>query len=370
MPSTDMPHTATPSTVEPPSPSPTPAPAAATTGRLLQVDGLRAIAALAVVAYHYTTRYQEVFPDAAALPAALRWGNRGVNLFFAISGFVIVMTLQRSRSASQFSASRFARLYPAYWGAIALTTVAMLWLPLPNESLSVGQVLANLTMLHRFFGVHDVDGAYWSLQIELIFYAWMLALWALGALRRIVPLCLAWTAASLVARIAESHGSALPVAWSDALMLYWFPWFAIGILTFDGRAARAADPTRLAALVLAIFTAGYGEGLATALVAPATAALLHLAARQQLRPLQWPPLVFFGVISYPLYLLHQHIGWTIVQHLGDSTTAARTLGTTVAFLTSVVLAWGLHRWIEDPWRLRLRDWARRLAPALATARRA
>jgi len=97
------------------------------------------------------------------------------------------------------------------------------------------------------------------------------------------------------------------------------------------------------------------------------AALLHYAARQQLRPLQWPPLVFFGVISYPLYLLHQKIGWTIVQHLGDETTAGRALGTVVAFLTSVALAWGLHRWIEDPWRLRLRDWARRLAPARAPA---
>ena len=187
-----------------------------------------------------------------------------------------------------------------------------------DESLGVGQVLANLTMLHRFFGVRDVDGAYWSLQIELIFYVWMLALWGLGGLRRIVPLCLAWTAASLVTRIAETQGSALPVEWSDALMLYWFPWFAIGILTYDGLdPPRAADPARLGALALAIFTAGYGEGLATALVAPATAALLHYAARQQLRPLQWPPLVFFGVISYPLYLLHQHIGWTIVQHLGD-----------------------------------------------------
>ena len=76
------------------------------------------------------------------------------------------------------------------------------------------------------------------------------------------------------------------------------------------------------------------------------------------------------MISYPLYLLHQHIGWTIVQHLGDGTTAARALGTVVAFLTSVVLAWGLHCWIEDPWRLRLRDWARRFVPAPAAAARA
>ncbi len=342
--------------------------------RLLQIDGLRALAALSVVAYHYTTRYQEVFPDAAPLFAGFAHGNLGVNLFFAISGFVIVMTLERSRSAFQFVSSRVARLYPAYWGAIALTTCALLLLPLPwhDRMPSATQVLVNLTMLQRFVGIRDVDGAYWSLQIELIFYVWMLAMWRLGALRRPVRLCLAWTAAVLLTKVVERQsGIRLDPDWSNALMLYWFPWFAIGVLSWDGlrtkATATAADKVaqtgssssriRLVALGFAILTASWGEGLSILACALAAALLLHAAARQQLPALQWRPLVFFGAISYPLYLLHQSIGWTLIRHLGDHTTAARVFSIAVAVGVSVTLATLVHRWLEEPGRLRLRAWA-------------
>jgi peptidoglycan/LPS O-acetylase OafA/YrhL len=127
------------------------------------------------------------------------------------------------------------------------------------------------------------------------------------------------------------------------------------------RAAHRRPDGASLALALAVLAAGHGDGLATAARrAPLSAAAAALPPRaHQLPALQWSPLVFFGVISYPLYLLHQRIGWTIVQHLGDQTVAARALGTAVRVRSAASRSPGCcTAGSRNPWRLRLRDWAR------------
>ena len=93
--------------------------------RVVELDALRGIAAVAVVAYHYTTRYAEQIGHAGGLPLSIAFGNYGVQLFFLISGFVIFMTLERTRSAMDFVVSRFSRLFPAYWAAMAITAAVI-----------------------------------------------------------------------------------------------------------------------------------------------------------------------------------------------------------------------------------------------------
>src|SRR5262245_55208370 len=83
-------------------------------GRFLELDVLRGLAAMTVVFFHFSrhgTRYFEAYPFDF-------WpGEFGVHLFFTISGFVIYFTLERSRTVGDFLFSRFSRLYPAYWAA-------------------------------------------------------------------------------------------------------------------------------------------------------------------------------------------------------------------------------------------------------------
>jgi len=64
--------------------------------RLAEVDALRGLAALSVMAFHYTTKYDELFQFSGTVPFNVPWGYLGVNLFFVISGFVIFMTLERT----------------------------------------------------------------------------------------------------------------------------------------------------------------------------------------------------------------------------------------------------------------------------------
>jgi peptidoglycan/LPS O-acetylase OafA/YrhL len=78
-------------------------------GRLEQPDGLRAVAALSVVGFHFTTRYDAALVHAQPLPFGLPFGHLGVALFFVISGFVILMTIDRARSPSDFVFARASR---------------------------------------------------------------------------------------------------------------------------------------------------------------------------------------------------------------------------------------------------------------------
>jgi peptidoglycan/LPS O-acetylase OafA/YrhL len=89
--------------------------------RLFELDVLRGIAALGVVMYHYTTHYDELYGHSQKVLIYFPFGQYGVELFFIISGFVIFMSLERTKSSLDFIVGRFSRLYPAYWTAVILT---------------------------------------------------------------------------------------------------------------------------------------------------------------------------------------------------------------------------------------------------------
>ncbi|HMO10961.1 MAG TPA: acyltransferase family protein [Actinotalea sp.] len=162
------------------------APAASTPGRLRPLDGLRFLAAAGVVLYHFTARAPqwgepagERFPVVGEVSV---YFSLAPQLFFVISGFVILWSAW-GRSVPQVVASRVARLYPAYWAALALTAVLLLvvW---PGWRITPGQVAVNATLLQSAVGVSHVDGVYWTLWAELRYYLLVVALVAVGLTRR------------------------------------------------------------------------------------------------------------------------------------------------------------------------------------------
>src|SRR5262245_16928724 len=146
-----------------------------TESRLYVLDGLRLIAALMVVSWHLVAGHasQAWGADTSVLFAPIhgisRYGWLGVELFFLISGFVICMS-SWGRSVGGFAISRIARLFPAYWVAVALTAATLALWPVYQQPLSTIDTLANLTMVQELFGVGYLDLSYWTLLVELVFY--------------------------------------------------------------------------------------------------------------------------------------------------------------------------------------------------------
>src|SRR5205085_572899 len=98
--------------------------------RLKVLDSFRALAIFCVMSYHYTVRWAaphdptpHLAPGAMFNGTALQYGWIGVEFFFAISGFVILMTLERCHSMADFFVRRVARLWPALFVAATLSMI-------------------------------------------------------------------------------------------------------------------------------------------------------------------------------------------------------------------------------------------------------
>ncbi len=326
--------------------------AAAGTGppaRLAELDALRGIAVLAVVFFHFTTRFAEKYGHPSPPLIHVPLGHYGVQLFFVISGMVIFLTLERTRSAADFVVARVGRLYPAYWVALSLTFAAITLVGLPGAEASTSQYAWNLSMAQRFIDVHDVDGAYWSLQVELAFYLLMLGLLALRALPLIEPILIVWllilsvdAATGMVARVAMGSRAV-----ADFVGLYGYAdLFVLGIV-FHLRRTRGISPALLLALVGALaFHASQSTWESTAIVF-VIAAVFEAAIRGRLGWLAVRPLLFFGGISYPLYLIHQNLGFVALRRLYGVGVPANLAILTVLLLV-VALATLLHHGVEGP----------------------
>lgn len=308
---------------------------------------------MALVLFHYTYRYDELFPARPGLWLSFRAGESGVMLFFMISGFVTLGALERAEGPLEFVWRRFSRLYPAYWAALA-TTFGMVGIcQLPGQRVSWSDALLNLTMVQRVLGARHVDGVYWSLQVELLFYAAMLIAWlAIGA-RRLAPLMTIWLLIALgthpLAPLLETRGIPLGQAvekLSTLANLEYIHLFAIGVGLYQWRHGGPRwEGMAVVLLAIAIHTIeqGWLEGLTILTLTVAVAA----AVSGHLRPIAVRPLVWLGSISYALYLVHQNIGYCVIRAL-DGYGANPWLGVLAATCVSIGLAVAITHWVERP----------------------
>lgn len=334
--------------------------------RLAALDGLRFLAAVGVLAYHFTTRQTDAWGRdlSEVAPAVSSWAvytSLGPELFFVISGFVILMTAW-GRSVPDVIGSRVGRLYPGYWVAV-LATGGLLLLVWPGKEITGDQVLVNLTLLQSLFGVDHVDGVYWTLWVELRFYLLIAVLAAIGITRRrVLWFAALWPAAAMLARVL---GLTDAVTW---LVAPYAPLFAAGMALYViHRTGHAVVPWLLVAGNAALATAALvparmdslGQNSVVApragLLAAALLGCVALVALVTLTPVgrwRWAGLTAAGALTYPLYLTHEYWGLWVVHLLAGRAPVAVVLAAAVA--VSLLLAWVIHRFVERPYGPRLR----------------
>lgn len=318
--------------------------------RLSQVDSLRGLAALAVILFHFTTRFVDLYRPGLDLPVAFPYGHFGVNLFFIVSGFVIFMTLENTTRPMDFVVSRFSRLFPSYWSAIILTFGVTHWLGLPGKLVDLSPALANFFMMHSIFGVPHVDGVYWTLEVEMLFYTGMFLLFRLRWLGHIHWVLLAGLMLRLI-YVGMANWFAIDLPWIAfrLLILQFIPWFALCICVYQ-LSLRQHHPSNRRSLftaAMAVLTLAIAESPLAGAIAFVFSTLVYGAAMGRLRWLNSGLFLWLGSISYPLYLIHENIGWSIqLQALARGVPFYLTVLMVLA--VSLALATAMTRWIEKP----------------------
>lgn len=323
--------------------------------RLVELDALRGFAALAVALYHFTAEYSDLYGHSAPL-WEMRFGKYGVQLFFAISGFVILMSLERITRVRDFVWSRAARLYPSYWTAVALTFTVVTLFGLPGREFSLQTALVNLTMFHELLRVPHVDTVYWTLTIELSFYLLMFVLAYARALPKIVPIFIVLVGVQTLAELAaQSLGMTFLSRLASRPHLQYF---ALGVLAFKHSRGEVSWPAGLTLVGVSFAHEVLVGSEAPAPVFPVVLAIACALSRGWLRWLTWRPLLFMGFISYPFYLVHQNIGYVLIRRLeaaGWRPEAAIAVVMSVGFLLAIFITYR----VEQPALRAFRQWRRK-----------
>lgn len=312
-------------------------------GRLTELDALRGIGALCVLIFHYSTRFHELFPQASHVPFSFPGGNYRVLLFFTISGFAIFFTLERIRTVADFVVNRFARLYPAYLVAM-LCTLSIEYLAHATKLL-IGPkaILVNFTMLQGFAFIPEVDGAYWTLTVEIAFYVCMIALWRFAGLRRLEPMLALW----LAVRWLYWMWPDMPERIIMVMVLRYLPFFVIGMLSYRVWAGRRTWRQQAPYAAMALASVATMETWDVTIVAIVLLASFAALIRGHLRFLAIRPLIWLGGISYSFYLIHQHVGFIVMLEVAKAGYSP-WIGFAAAFLVALVLGTIINRVVERP----------------------
>lgn len=351
----------------------------ATPVRLRHVDSLRAIAAGLVVWLHFD---QFIRPVAGADPRWLGFvhtvprfvdvGRMGVIIFFAISGFVICRSFggPRERRGRRFVIRRLCRLYPAFWVS-ALGGVWLWWLM--GRPLSWRVLAANVTMAPSAFNQEPLIGIYWTLQVELVFYALCLCLHRTRWLER--PTTLAVTAVALTGlsralRIID-HRAHPDLNLSVSRHVYCLGlavmiWGALFRTVYDQTAGfrRGVLVHRGTWLILGCavlmpivlepkflwYLSGLGPPPPSGHLAVLGGIGIFALWAACLR-VENSLLTYLGVLSYSIYLFHGVVLFTLTQTLTDHA-AYRSLPCWLYILSASILTIGIsaviYRWVEKP----------------------
>lgn len=332
------------------------------------IDGLRAIAVLGVVAFH-------------AFPSKFRGGFVGVDVFFVISGFlissIIIGSLKRGNfSFSEFYSRRVNRIFPAL--IVMLSAVWIFsWVGLfPGEFEQLGKHMVGGVSFVSNFVLLGESGYFdnsaetkvllhlWSLGIEEQFYLiWPILLWSAWRLRlSIATTILLATAVSFLLNIIEVKADTTSAFYSPQTR-FWELLFGAGLAFVASHAKtsklivseKMASAISIVGLLLILLSIKY---ISKKYLFPGWWALIPVVSATMIiyaGPKAWAnrkilssrPMVFIGLISFPLYLWH----WPLLSlaRIIDGDKPSVLIRLTMVFC-SFLLAWMTYKFIEVPLR--------------------
>ncbi|MCZ4274047.1 acyltransferase family protein [Maritalea porphyrae] len=343
------------------------------------LDIFRAVAVLLVVLFHYTARLpQSVFGTVDHVVPAVSFGWVGVYFFFIISGFCIFFTLERAPTIWTFFAKRFSRIYPAFAAAAVLLFALDQVFHLPNlpeyfyreSAPTMADLLGNLLLLGGIF--EWVNGSFWSITVEVQFYI-LIGLMAMlvkdgkKLARFFAYTALAMGIAWMLMEVASADIAVigkLATGLKKAMIAPYLPFFALGVVGVQLKEHLKDFSNlfgQLAVLSVLIVFLMSGEGEPQLLSVQSTTTALIVAAlivvfwaysvgwRMPHIPLFGSALAHIGLLSFSWYLLHENVGFLLLDALNPTlpywlsvlVTMATTYGLAIVF--SKVFEWRFRK---------------------------
>lgn len=344
---------------------------------LVQLQYVRAIAALMVVYFHSILQLRNLDPQATL--GDFLFGKSGVDLFFVLSGFVMwITTAGRPIGTVEFYQRRIRRIVPLYWGATIAAAAIALAVPamLKSTKFEFDHVLASLFFI-PWINPADPDGAMiapvivpgWTLNYEMYFYLVFGALLGFRENLRLHALVVFFLAVFAICRVLPETTATL--FYGDAVVFEFVAGVFIGKLYLDGRRIGAVPAWTLAAsaFIVMVIADHLDASIPRILTIGIPAAMVIYAAvsidLSQKKDIRW--LRYLGDASYSLYLTHIFVlagARVIYGHVPLEWMRNEYLFVVAAVLASTVFGVLVHHFFEARVEAYFRK-RRAGAPALA-----
>lgn len=298
--------------------------------------------------YPYFASYTLISP---AILQYAKYGKYGVHLFFTLSGYVIYKSIANSNSLLHFIVSRFSRLYPAYIVAVTLSYILSITIgnPVKNFIPSIADYFLNMTMFQRFFLHQSIDGVYWSLTFELMFYFYIGSMVFLGLQKNSYRYISSWMALTLVIVYALNIMHIELGELLKGLFLLQFSGYFITGMAIYNLQENSVKHHFLLIFFLSALVQYLLSGNESLIAYLAVILLFFFFYKVNVNN---NFLVYVGKISYSLYLLHSLPGAVLINLLNQKINYGIYVGTIIVFMSSYVL-W---KYVEIPAQGLLRTW--------------
>jgi len=344
---------------------------APTGSRFAFLDGLRGLAALAVCCYHIE-RYAPFQESVAAITPepvtwAIRHGWSGVQVFFVISGFVIAYSLRNAivtpRYVSEFLCRRTIRLTPPYV-ILVLVGLVLGFAPelvgLPSscdQPVTWGQAISHLFYLQNICGYENLSAGFWTLCIEMQFYALFVILVGIAQILRLSGRMTEEQSAWSLALVCVPLGLASLFWWNidtnlDVWVIHFWGLFVAGALAWwvlDRRLPVWVPCLYLGAMAVRLWFEWTNELFAATAAGTVVLVAVQFGGLNRWLSASW--LQYLGRVSYSLYLVHYPIGH-LVLNIGKRLTGDAAVPGLMWMLLSIglslVVAEAFYRVIEAP----------------------
>ena len=342
--------------------------------RITQLDGLRGLAIILVLAYHAFNRWSSILIWTSSIKNffLIKYGFLGVELFFLISGFVIYLTLEHCEHFGEFIFKRWIRLFPAMLIATIIVYFSSpFFLERPAGIPALRDVVPGLLFLEpeviqSLFGFYPgiIERSFWSLFIEVKFYFVFGALYFLNKKYALICLVVIFLISTIYHQLNvffpylyqnPSYFLALILKLADKIFdrifsFQLFGWFCMGGLIYKYYLSRSIKFLFGAVALLPptiLETTGLNLEAATFCAAIFLLFILCLINKSFQKVISNKFFLFFGFISYPLYLVHENLVIAISLKMNNlESFLPQYLNTISALVVAVILAYIIARYME------------------------
>lgn len=318
--------------------------------RNAQIEGLRGISILVVVSYHVFDRYQQIYCN-TSIKLMDMWGSIGVTIFLMISGLFLVSE-ENPRKVYPKSCFftpmklffwKVVRLWPTYLVCVLITYTATRFWELPERTVGLKELIANLFLINRFLNLAYVDGAHWYLGV-LLSVSLVTTLFSCFEIENNPLSYFVWVLLELFVDVFFPTRNMYPIGG---------PFVGCVCIGIAIKQINKLDQNKCAWMLLclcSLATTYLSRGTSYTIELICVAPIVWFAYIKKNKILEFKPLMFLGMISYPLYLIHQNIAFMIqnflVETTGKYSFAWGIIAMGIVFAIGTILYYGIEKPVQ------------------------